>query len=190
MFIDLKKVKDAGYGPRVHGNGFIQLDLTKRSRLNVWGDPEIPRQVTRTPIHDHTRDFFSQIIVGRLVSIPYTIESDEKGDYTIHESVTSEKEGTFLRHFNKRVRLIPGVPDIVEHGTERVQYTVKKGVFHEVFTDAPAATIMQRSGQATYPCRVLVREGVTPDNSFDRYAHDEGMLWNIIERTLALRGVR
>jgi len=71
--INLKKVRADGGRPRVHGNGFVQLDLTERSRLHIWGDPRIPKQKVATPIHDHVFGFESTIIVGRVISLTYAV---------------------------------------------------------------------------------------------------------------------
>ena len=67
--------------PRVHGNGFIQLDLTDRRRLHVWGDHRIPRQSVPSTIHDHTFSFKSTIILGQLVHREIGIFPDTSGAY-------------------------------------------------------------------------------------------------------------
>lgn len=39
--------------PRVHPNGFIQLDISETDRLHVW-HPSLPyRQKTFSPVHNH-----------------------------------------------------------------------------------------------------------------------------------------
>lgn len=57
----LAGLRAVGERPRVHGNGFIQLDVTPRTRLHFWS-PEIPRQKVATPIHDHVFGFVSYVI--------------------------------------------------------------------------------------------------------------------------------
>ena len=59
----INELKERGISPRVHGNGFIQVDLTHDTRLHVWGDKRIPRQNTYTPIHDHVFGFKSHLVV-------------------------------------------------------------------------------------------------------------------------------
>jgi hypothetical protein len=61
--INTAVLKERGVRPRVHGNGFIQVDLTADTRLHVWGDKRIPRQNVYTPIHDHVFGFESTISV-------------------------------------------------------------------------------------------------------------------------------
>jgi hypothetical protein len=46
------ELRDSDNYPRVHGNGFIQLDLPDGKRLHVW-DEDIPRQKVNTSMHDH-----------------------------------------------------------------------------------------------------------------------------------------
>ena len=57
--------------PRVHPNGFIQLDLNQDAsmRLHVWPDESeghVPCQETKTTIHDHKFDMQSMIVYGSL----------------------------------------------------------------------------------------------------------------------------
>ncbi len=68
-----------GKVPRVHGNGFIQLDLTDRTRLHVW-HPSVPRQKVATQIHDHVFSFESCCIVGRLINVVYKFIELSPGD--------------------------------------------------------------------------------------------------------------
>ena len=63
-------IKDKGLIPRLHGNGFIQLDLNGKDRLHVW-HPDLPKQEFPTPIHDHKFSFKSHILYGELTHIEY-----------------------------------------------------------------------------------------------------------------------
>lgn len=38
--------------PRIHGNGFLQIDLDPLRRMHVW-DHRWPRQIRDSSIHDH-----------------------------------------------------------------------------------------------------------------------------------------
>src|SRR4051812_43978314 len=51
--------------PRVHPNGFIQLDLKPGLRLHVW-DVQIKAQEPPTPVHDHIFDMRSQVLLGQI----------------------------------------------------------------------------------------------------------------------------
>ncbi len=52
--------------PRIHGNGFIQVDLDELHRLHLW-DVMIPRQSVDSSIHDHAFGFESRTLQGMLV---------------------------------------------------------------------------------------------------------------------------
>src|SRR5687768_2884644 len=83
-------IKDAGGGnPRVHPNGFIQLDLEDvpeswhashkqghsgaARRMHIWNPPgvELPHQQTVNEIHDHVFDMKSNVVRGVLVQRLY-----------------------------------------------------------------------------------------------------------------------
>ena len=49
--------------PRVHPNGFIQLDISPRKRFHIWAHPDIPqsgREDKEEDIHDHVFGFRMQ----------------------------------------------------------------------------------------------------------------------------------
>lgn len=189
--INLAEVRAQGSRPRVHGNGFIQLDLTDRSRLHIWGDPRIPRQKVSTPIHDHVFGFTSTAIVGRLVNVIYTIEHRTFGEFRVYVPEVREGEDTILKPTSMRVLIKPVRVDVVAWGRSGNKYSMIAGEFHETFApDGPAATIMQKDdipkAQGVLP-RVLVPITQTPDNDFNRYDADEDVLWRVIEDTLKLR---
>ena len=48
-----------GSEPRLHGNGFIQLDLGDDQRLHIWSPDLPPAQRVSTQIHDH--QFFDSL---------------------------------------------------------------------------------------------------------------------------------
>src|SRR5882672_5609107 len=65
--------------PRLHPNGFIQLDLTEdlSKRLHVWPDEPLQAQLTRHPIHDHSFDMKSEILAGCLANLIYEFQPSE-----------------------------------------------------------------------------------------------------------------
>lgn len=189
--INLEAVRASGSRPRVHGNGFIQLDLTERSRLHIWGDPRIPRQKVSTPIHDHVFGFTSRIIIGRLINVVYTIKSHMFGEYRIYVPEIQEGENTILKPTKTRVIAEPITVNMITWGYGSTGYGMKAGDLHETFApDGPAATIMIKDDtlkiENVLP-RVLVPVTKVPDNDFNRYDADEDMLWRIIKDTLKLR---
>lgn len=191
--INLKMVRAMGHKPRVHGNGFIQLDLTERSRLHTWGDPRIPRQKVATMIHDHVFGFKSTIIYGRLINVMYHIVPHKNGDFAVYIPEVRDWENTALGATMLRVNAVPTYVDMVQWGSGCSTYTVAPFEFHESFApDGPAATIIikdaptQAQGAKDKP-RVLVPVDTEPDNEFNRYDADPALLWRIIEDTLKRR---
>lgn len=95
--------------PRVHGNGFIQLDLDETMRLNVWGHPEIPHQSQTSKIHDHRFSFISHVIIGALTNIEYRINYDQtafrSAPFDIYRPVPRQGQDTELVNTGVTVRL-------------------------------------------------------------------------------------
>lgn len=190
MSVDYLKSHDIE--PRVHGNGFIQLDLTDRVRLHVWGHPDIPRQAQPTPIHNHVFGFKSWCLIGRLVNVEY--ELDPGGaEFQVYEAMARHEQDTILARNEElvgirqtRTTVTLPVPDN-GGGYEpmRSSYYFKRFNFHEIFTPEPTITIMKKDGPtlaqgAESGPKILVPAGRTPDNDFNRYGHDPKLLWAII----------
>lgn len=162
--------------PRVHGNGFIQVDLEPGQRLHVWGHPAIPRQQTYTGIHDHSFGFESRVIRGRVFQIPYVIDGCGR-DYMIYAPVPKEGEDTQLNPTGIHCRLSYGPIQIIQAGQ---YYLMSPGDIHETVADMPAASIMTKTERSESAARVYVPMGSKPDNVFSRY-WAPNMLWQIIK---------
>ncbi len=173
--------------PRVHGNGFIQLDLDNATRLHIWGHLDIPRQKVRSPIHDHVFSFTSTILVGRMVNIDYVPLPGF--DYRVHVPEVREGEDTILRPTRTLTSPHPNRTCLIEEGTSRKTYKMPAFVFHETLTDGPSATVIfkdgltQAQGGSGLP-RVLVPTDLEPDNEFNRYDADPDLLWSIIKEVI------
>lgn len=190
--INISELKKRGIRPRVHGNGFIQVDLTETTRLHVWGDKRIPRQNVYTPIHDHVFGFKSTLIVGRLINITYSAHRAKYGDYRVFEPNMREGEDTILVPTRGRMRIAPTQADLIEQNTSNKTYEIDPFIFHETFVTEPTVTIIEKTGPTqAQGCevkpRVLVRYDQEPDNEFNRYTADPELLWRIVERVLKRR---
>lgn len=116
----LQKIqREKGGNPRVHPNGFIQLDLTatdkswdqskKRGhsgaavRLHVWNPPgiELPHQGTINEIHDHVFDMSSTVIKGRLTQRLYEFVIG-----SMFPLVTEDGEPPRVEHFYELYRAV------------------------------------------------------------------------------------
>lgn len=184
------RARENGKGPRVHGNGFIQLDVDDRERLHFWGDPRIPRQAVQTPIHDHVFSFRSVCVKGRIIHLPYRMVRDGDGRYLMYEAKPGRGDDSKLHPMEHGYRYcaVPQVPLIRHPGEE---YDFRAFRFHESFANEPTITRLYKRGRTLAQNRVGARPRVMvpydgePDNEFDRHGHDPDLLWGIIEDMLA-----
>ncbi len=195
--INLAAVRATGSRPRVHGNGFIQLDLTATTRLHVW-HPSVPKQRVSTPIHDHVFSFDSLCIAGRLVNVIYRFveveAEDPTAEFRLYTPQVREGCDTVLWPTDTCGYVGPLGVDMVMARSLGVcgnTYHMPRYQFHEsIAPDGIAATIITKVGRtqaqgATRVPRVLVPRGLQPDNEFNRHhVCPEPRLWRIIEQTL------
>lgn len=178
--------------PRVHGNGFVQLDLVPGTRLHIWGDRRIPQQNTYTGIHDHTFGFFSMCLVGRVFQLPYVPADDGISigmrrtvtgrAYKVYTPVPRDGEDTVLHFDGIKMNLVRQRPRVIEAGET---YGMFAREIHETVADRLAVTIMTKTEErAEGRAKVFVPDGKHPDNSFNRNAFDDTILWQIIEEAL------
>lgn len=179
-------LKTLGYEPRVHGNGFIQLDIDETRRLNFWGHPAIPCQKVPTPLHDHTFDFVSTVIKGRLVNVVYDlVYTGDIKPFKVYVVKTRDGEDTKLEPLNvNRCRPEARYAEMVMAGQK---YWMKAFNIHEIFTPETTITLMDKSiptigdkNRDRVP-RILIPVGKEPDNEFNRYDTPIDILWDIIQ---------
>lgn len=186
---EMDKARGRGDEPRVHGNGFIQLDLTDSCRLHVWGHAGIPRQQVQTPIHDHVFGFESYCLVGRLVNVVYETVDRHTGCFEVYEPSVRKGEDTELHLAGVHVDAWPKYAEMVDARSTVWKYQMFPGVFHETFAPEPTATMIRKEGLtqaqgAARKPRVLVPRHTEPDNEFRRDAFDTADLWRIVEEVL------
>lgn len=179
--------------PRVHPNGFIQLDLDKpvetnsghsggHTRLHIWTD-KLPRQKTRTAIHDHVFDMSSYILLGTLDQQRVKVGLNA-GDHGFTHEILLPDYRTSSSQLNQT-----GVFCVVHGNWHKVvfsgqSYTQPAFTFHEsVPKSATVATVMRKTKVHEGVPRVLMPlEAEEPDNEFDRHtAAPVQLLWEIIE---------
>ncbi len=175
------KSKQNGLRPRVHGNGFIQLDISKEVRLHIFGDERIPHQKVSTQLHDHTFGFISQILSGTLENVRYSVKEDPKGNFKVYKAFVRDKEDTVLRDTSGRVCVEESKREILKAGDS---YSMVAGEFHESMPHGRVVTIITKDSltlsQGGNSPTVLVPVGQEPDNDFNRYSLPPEELWNII----------
>jgi len=182
------ELRKLGNKPRVHPNGFIQLDLDAARRLHVW-HPRLPyRQKTFSPVHDHIFDFDSELLVGRLVNVKYLPKENASGSHQKWQVGLIAGENTKLMKVDEvRYSLYPVEVNITQPG---YVYHMEKYVLHETLTNEPTMTIMTKSnaelttGPNCQGASVMVPWNEEPDNDFRRDAVDTHILWGLIDETL------
>lgn len=151
---------------RIHGNGFIQVDLDKTHRLHIW-DHRIPRQEVSTQIHDHRFQFTSTVLVGRLVNVVYFPTTyPEFPEYKVYSPVLRQGEDTVLVDTGDLIRVRPFNTYV---NLPHQQYTMFPEQFHETMYGELTVTLMEKTLITDHMPRVLVPRGEQPDNDFNRY---------------------
>lgn len=183
---EVKAAHENGTRPRVHGNGFVQLDLSPSRRLHVWGDPRVPRQTVPTQIHDYTFSFTSTVIRGQIINRTIRVREDGLGAYRLYTAEVNQGEDTRLvRNDDRRYRATISVEELLEEGAI---YTVDAGRFHETVAPWLCVTVIEKDGptlaQGGPSPRVLVPVDLEPDNTFNRYSTPADVLWQIIYKAL------
>jgi len=189
--LNVKKLKSfATAPPRVHGNGFIQLDIGDNHRVHFWGHPDIPKQKVNTQIHDHMFDFISFVLKGSLVNVLYAPKNGR--DYQIHTPVrTKGTEDTKLVGTNQFISVDEIKVEYVAANKDddlklHQNYTMISDRLHETQVFDPTVTLMKYIKKPPYLQTkkhpwVLVAAGDEPDNEFDRESYSQRFLWELIE---------
>jgi hypothetical protein len=186
MIPDIRAMKKAGAKPRVHPNGFVQLDLTEdgNTRLHVWPIPPLAAQKTHPYhlVHDHKFEMSSTVICGRLENILYDFDPHPKGDYLRYEArYPRSRHDTLLFPTDETGFLLSRS---VSSHTPQMEptYHLPLQTLHTTFVHGLTATIMQSHAFVSgYKPRVFCPTWVKPDNKYDRFAYDPKMLWGFIE---------
>lgn len=189
-------VRSEGVKPRVHPNGFIQLDLVPNSlgkraamfRLHVWPDGscgDIPRQSLPTVIHDHTFAIDSRVLKGSIINWIWWLRTNGGPTHEIWTAVyDNETRESVLTPTGRIYRAEKTSGSVINKGS---LYRVPCSIFHATSWRGLTATIMQKvvGSELDRDPRVLVPLGGKPDNSFQRYAVSEEVLWRYIEKALS-----
>jgi hypothetical protein len=181
---DIDYLRAFGTHPRVHGNGFIQIDLPGDRRAHFWGHHAIPRQSSATPIHDHRFDFSSRVLRGSIVNVTYYETWGEGRDFEIYTPVFRQGEDTKLEPTGRQIRVEPVRVQMFTPEMTANSYFSVAGVFHETMVNEPTATLITKGQTYQITPRVLVPLGKQPDNEFTRYDVSESDIWAIVEDIL------
>lgn len=175
--------------PRVHPNGFIQLDLAKdgSERLHVWPAVPLPAQKTRHPIHDHVFDMESTILCGFLRNVLYKAirlsdlmaQSALFKMYRMYRATRIAKDDTVLMPADEIFyAVVESMHEDLEPGDS---YYMQKGLLHDSVPTGLTATLMRKLDMdVEYRPIVAVPADIKPDNDFRRETLDESELWRHI----------
>jgi hypothetical protein len=182
MIPTYEELRAAGRQPRLHGNGFLQIDLDDQGkggqpggkRLHVW-HPLLPKaQAVSTPIHDHVFELESRVYLGKLRNTVYMV--DTVGPvFKIYQAVPTHGSNTHLKDTGATRFL---VEECFQELTAGSRYSLRAGVFHTSTSEVVTMTVMTKghSNQQRGP-RIAVPYGLEPDNLFDREKPDKEQLW-------------
>lgn len=191
LWDEIDQARREGRQPRVHPNGFLQLDLepdrmsTSRPKrqLHIFDD-RLPRQTVRTLVPDHIFSMSSFVVKGIILNDTYVAVPDEEGDLEIYQAQEMKCTETNLVPTGERVTLKLKRTEYVYMG-ESYRPPALAFAFHDSRHEGVAVTIMTKHAtvEGAKP-RVLVPVDAPPDNSFSREDQDIDALWECIEEAL------
>lgn len=176
-------LREHGENIRVHGNGFLQLDLPGQNRLHIFSHPDLPAQRQSTHIHDHRFGFKSQILRGRLANICYRVEASRAPTHRVYSAVPRNGEDTVLKDTGFVGQLVAIMAEVYQAGDS---YKMWPKVFHETMTNELTVTFMAKNETTDHAPRVLAPIGARPDNDFTRYDVDPLTLWAIVKDAVTI----
>jgi len=180
--ITFNKLYSYGVEVRVHGNGFIQVDIPETNlRLHVWPRERLETQKVYTGIHNHKFGLKSKILCGKLIHTQFEgLVIADNGDWQMYKTVPRESEDTGL------VLASPFYFTLTNPQTFQMcagsEYEFPAGKFHESRGEGLTATLMQKTSvDESIEVIVLCPKDKKPDYDFHRYQFEQKVLWNIID---------
>lgn len=200
--------KERGAQPRVHPNGFIQLDLTSPAaegwhegkqeghsgadlRLHVWNPPgiELPHQDTVNEIHDHVFDMRSTVVRGALIQRLFMFVIGRTGEQTheLYRAVYDQKSSSRLEPMDiiGKLSLYDEFVTYVGRTYAQPAFTLHDSATIPEFEGGLVVTMMEKTAVYRGTPRVICPVGQAPDNDFDRAtAAPQALLWQAIDLAL------
>lgn len=157
--LDIDELRSCGAKPRLHPNGFIQLDLPGRRRLHVWPDAPVRERSPAAPIHDHVYGFTSSVCLGTLVNRTIRLIEHPEGEYAMYgipSYAVDPRDFALERVDDKRYAVFSTVEVRLDAPT---RYAFAPYEFHETEAIGLTATIIElgepdRSRLARVACRL------------------------------------
>lgn len=155
---------------RLHGNGFLQVDILPQWRLHVFHNDLIPYgQKVRTTVHDHVFNMKSYILHGSLIHKHYSLTKydDDAGSQHIY-SVKYNGNRTMESTLEKE----PGSAEFKLIGFYELNagssYQFGAGEWHESESEGLTITLISKGHPLTDKARVAVPKDKLPDNEYRR----------------------
>jgi len=84
----IDELKSWGTVPRVHPNGFIQIDkpASRKERVHIWPDAELPKQGSHHSVHDHIFDMASLVLRGAMTNRLFDFPKDGEATHELHRA--------------------------------------------------------------------------------------------------------
>lgn len=182
QLVNYEYLRNLGNKPRVHPNGFLQLDIAEGKKLHIWPDVPFKTVDVETPMHDHTFSFTSTVILGELKHTIYDLVEAEEGLYrlyTVFPYKAIDREDPFSLLDDKRYNM-----EIREEITIKAgeTYSFEAFEFHSSHAKGLTATlIITHPFDKSRKARVTCRHDQYPQ-FFKRDQFDEEFLWSIIRK--------
>jgi len=179
----IEQAKEVGHKPRIHPNGFVQLDLAPGERLHIWPDQPLPRPRIEVPIHDHSFSFDSHVLVGAIRNSIYQARPETEGLHRIFEIFPFMAVGIhnpFTLKDRRRHHM-----EVVSTNTTRAgeDYSFPAFELHETYVEGFTATVITVTAiDKLRHARVAVPFPEIPDSDFRRDSAPEEELWDIIAK--------
>lgn len=176
--------------PRFHGNGFVQVYLSPRKRLDIW-HPDLPAIPTAGGVHDHRFSFTSTILLGKLQHDIYAVESADTDDPALFRVDCGQPApGPFTFSTAPPVCLGGCRATLLGSFTfpRGVSYSFERGKFHETKTPSGLITmtlLTKVDEDPNHHSRVVRARADGPLGH--AFAHDVSMprIWRAIEDACA-----
>lgn len=185
----IDELKKLGHQPRMHGNGFVQLDIGPGVRLHVWPENWVPAQKVYTGIHDHAFSFRSIVMTGALSHRVYrrTDWGTPTHQAYVAERIDGEETCLVPDRVVGRCRLVQISERVINRGESYYFRAIELHASRPYNPCGPTATLMIKVGYIpTYRPVVMCPLGQEPDNDYKRTGQPASMLWEIIEEACVL----
>jgi hypothetical protein len=159
------------------GLGFIQIKLTKSTRVHFYTDL-LPPIIDKEEIHNHRYDFTSTILSGTLTQETFTIIEGN----THTKQNESCKEGEIMK--NTTAVECSAYLSSAQNFSESSNYFINHNTFHRVYSKN-AITFLERSEYKKEFAEVLRPKDIFPTCPFSKKIAEKE-LWEIVKKMLKL----